>query len=109
MGCVTWLERFFSDRHLAKENFDQAELAAREMIQPIAAQLREQGWQACVGASGTVQARSLKKRSSHVTQPIDRLNNTDACEPSPVASSVLPPPISTTKRWSEPPVVWATP
>ncbi|HAI04422.1 MULTISPECIES: guanosine-5'-triphosphate,3'-diphosphate diphosphatase [Pantoea] len=56
MGCVTWLERFFSDRHLAKENFDQAEQAAREMIHPIAAQLRQQGWQACVGASGTVQA-----------------------------------------------------
>jgi exopolyphosphatase / guanosine-5'-triphosphate,3'-diphosphate pyrophosphatase len=56
MGCVTWLERFFSDRHLAKENFAQAEQAAREMIRPIAPALREKGWQICVGASGTVQA-----------------------------------------------------
>ncbi|HCX00749.1 MAG: guanosine-5'-triphosphate,3'-diphosphate diphosphatase [Pantoea sp.] len=56
MGCVTWLERFFSDRHLAKENFAAAEQAARDMIRPIAAPLRAHGWEACVGASGTVQA-----------------------------------------------------
>ncbi|MCU5772217.1 guanosine-5'-triphosphate,3'-diphosphate diphosphatase [Erwiniaceae bacterium BAC15a-03b] len=56
MGCVTWLERYFTDRHLGKENFEQAEAAARAMIQPVAAQLRTQGWQVCVGASGTVQA-----------------------------------------------------
>lgn len=56
MGCVTWLERFFSNRHLTQENFDQAEQAARDMLQPVAATLREKGWQVCVGASGTVQA-----------------------------------------------------
>jgi exopolyphosphatase/guanosine-5'-triphosphate,3'-diphosphate pyrophosphatase len=56
MGCVTWLERFFSDRNLGQENFDRAEQAAREMVRPIAPQLRQQGWQICVGASGTVQA-----------------------------------------------------
>ncbi|MEZ3501124.1 guanosine-5'-triphosphate,3'-diphosphate diphosphatase [Pantoea sp. KPR_PJ] len=56
MGCVTWLERFFSDRHLAKENFAAAEQAARDMIRPIVAPLRAHGWEACVGASGTVQA-----------------------------------------------------
>ncbi|WP_437611546.1 guanosine-5'-triphosphate,3'-diphosphate diphosphatase [Erwinia sp. V71] len=56
MGCVTWLERYFTDRHLGKDNFAQAEAAARAMIQPVAAQLRAQGWQICVGASGTVQA-----------------------------------------------------
>lgn len=56
MGCVTWLERYFTDRHLGKANFEQAELAARAMIQPIAEQLRAHGWQVCVGASGTVQA-----------------------------------------------------
>ena len=56
MGCVTWLERYFADRHLGKANFDQAEQAARAIIQPVAGRLREQGWQICVGASGTVQA-----------------------------------------------------
>ena len=56
MGCVTWLERFFSNRHLTQENFDRAEQAARDMLQPVVAALREKGWQICVGASGTVQA-----------------------------------------------------
>lgn len=56
MGCVTWLERYFSDRNLGQENFERAEQAAREMVRPIAPQLRQHGWQICVGASGTVQA-----------------------------------------------------
>ncbi len=56
MGCVTWLERYFGDRHLAKENFERSELAAHEMIKPVAQRFREHGWQVCVGASGTVQA-----------------------------------------------------
>lgn len=30
MGCVTWLERYFSDRNLGQENFERAEQAARE-------------------------------------------------------------------------------
>jgi exopolyphosphatase/guanosine-5'-triphosphate,3'-diphosphate pyrophosphatase len=56
MGCVTWLERFFSDRNLGLDNFERAEQAAREMVRPIAPHLRQHGWQICVGASGTVQA-----------------------------------------------------
>ncbi|MBI3311744.1 MAG: guanosine-5'-triphosphate,3'-diphosphate diphosphatase, partial [Serratia liquefaciens] len=56
MGCVTWLERFFTDRNLGQDNFERAEQAAREMVRPIAPQLRQHGWQICVGASGTVQA-----------------------------------------------------
>ncbi|WP_199636438.1 exopolyphosphatase [Serratia sp. PAMC26656] len=56
MGCVTWLERFFSDRNLGQENFERAEQAAREMVRPIVPHLRQHGWQICVGASGTVQA-----------------------------------------------------
>lgn len=56
MGCVTWLERYFADRSLTKENFDLAEAAAREVLLPIADVLRYHGWKVCVGASGTVQA-----------------------------------------------------
>ena len=56
MGCVTWLERYFGERQLGKTNFEQAEQAARAIIQPVAERLRTQGWQICVGASGTVQA-----------------------------------------------------
>lgn len=56
MGCVTWLERYFTDRNLAKENFDEAENAAREVLRPVMEELRYHGWKVCVGASGTVQA-----------------------------------------------------
>ena len=56
MGCVTWLERYFTDRNLAKENFDEAENAAREVLRPVMDELRYHGWKVCVGASGTVQA-----------------------------------------------------
>ncbi|ACS84018.1 guanosine-5'-triphosphate,3'-diphosphate diphosphatase [Musicola paradisiaca] len=56
MGCVTWLERYFGDRNLGAENFARAEQAARERLHPIKDALLNQGWQVCVGASGTVQA-----------------------------------------------------
>ncbi|KFC00915.1 guanosine-5'-triphosphate,3'-diphosphate pyrophosphatase [Trabulsiella guamensis ATCC 49490] len=56
MGCVTWLERYFTDRNLAQEHFDEAERAAREVLRPVADNLRYHGWKVCVGASGTVQA-----------------------------------------------------
>ncbi|WP_029684874.1 guanosine-5'-triphosphate,3'-diphosphate diphosphatase [Tatumella saanichensis] len=56
MGCVTWLDRYFTDRCLTRDNFERAEAAAREKIQQISTVLREKGWEICVGASGTVQA-----------------------------------------------------
>ncbi|MRS17373.1 guanosine-5'-triphosphate,3'-diphosphate diphosphatase [Enterobacteriaceae bacterium RIT691] len=56
MGCVTWLERFFTDRNLEQAHFDAAEQAAREVLRPVANELRTHGWKVCVGASGTVQA-----------------------------------------------------
>ncbi len=56
MGCVTWLERYFADRSLTKENFAAAEQAARDVLRPQVDELRYHGWKVCVGASGTVQA-----------------------------------------------------
>ncbi|WP_444823115.1 Ppx/GppA phosphatase family protein, partial [Vibrio parahaemolyticus] len=40
MGCVTWLERYFSDRSLTEENFSAAQTAAQEVIAPIADALK---------------------------------------------------------------------
>ncbi|WP_241622448.1 guanosine-5'-triphosphate,3'-diphosphate diphosphatase [Rosenbergiella australiborealis] len=56
MGCVTWLERYFTDRYLTRENFDRAQAAASAEIKKVKQTLITQGWQICVGASGTVQA-----------------------------------------------------
>ncbi len=56
MGCVTWLDRYFTGGHLNKHNFKLAEQAACKLLHPVASQLRAQGWEVCVGASGTLQA-----------------------------------------------------
>lgn len=69
MGCVTWLEGYFNDRSLTEENFAKAEAAAHETLKPIAPKLTEQGWQICVGASGTVQAL----QEIMITQGMDEL------------------------------------
>ncbi|MDX3772667.1 guanosine-5'-triphosphate,3'-diphosphate diphosphatase [Chromatiaceae bacterium AAb-1] len=56
MGCVTWLERYFTDQQLNEENFSQAIAAAEREIRTISGQYLTEGWQIAVGASGTVQA-----------------------------------------------------
>ncbi|CAK9886447.1 MAG: Guanosine-5'-triphosphate,3'-diphosphate pyrophosphatase [Candidatus Erwinia impunctatus] len=56
MGCVTWLSRYFANHQLTDENFTQAENAAKTKLQAVTHLLEKQHWQACVGASGTVQA-----------------------------------------------------
>ena len=56
MGCVTWLERYFSDRVLNKSNFDNAVQSAKQILSRISKQYCDLGWSRCVGASGTVQA-----------------------------------------------------
>lgn len=56
MGCVTYLERYFSDQQLSEENFQAAIVAAEVEIQKIRQDFIAEGWQIAVGASGTVQA-----------------------------------------------------
>ncbi|WP_413113031.1 guanosine-5'-triphosphate,3'-diphosphate diphosphatase [Thaumasiovibrio sp. DFM-14] len=56
MGCVTWLEQYFSDRCLSADNFAQAIQAAKAVLAPMREQYAQLGWDVCVGASGTVQA-----------------------------------------------------
>lgn len=56
MGCVTWLDRYFADQQLTEQNFTDAQQSAEQLLAPVIAPLRENGWQICVGASGTIQA-----------------------------------------------------
>jgi exopolyphosphatase / guanosine-5'-triphosphate,3'-diphosphate pyrophosphatase len=57
MGCVSYTARFFGDGRIEKKAFRQAELAAREQVQTIAARFGKEGWKEAVGSSGT--ARSI--------------------------------------------------
>ncbi|MBQ4850034.1 guanosine-5'-triphosphate,3'-diphosphate diphosphatase [Pseudoalteromonas sp. MMG012] len=56
MGCVTFLERYFSDGTLSQSNFDHAISAANQVISPIKQTYIDAGWELAIGASGTIQA-----------------------------------------------------
>jgi exopolyphosphatase / guanosine-5'-triphosphate,3'-diphosphate pyrophosphatase len=57
MGCVSYTTRFFGDGRIDKKAMKQAELAAREQVQTLAARFQREGWREAVGSSGT--ARSI--------------------------------------------------
>ena len=56
MGCVSYSLRFFEDGKVTKGAMKQAELAARNELQPIVARFARDNWQHAVGSSGTVRA-----------------------------------------------------
>ena len=57
MGCVSFTSRYFPDGKIEKKAFKQAQFAAREQVQAIAARFEKTGWREAVGSSGT--ARSI--------------------------------------------------
>jgi len=57
MGCVSYTARFFPEGRVEKKALKQAQFAAREQVQPIAARFQKTGWKEAVGSSGT--ARSI--------------------------------------------------
>ena len=56
MGCVTWLNNYFSDGKLNQHNFTQAIDAAKAVLNPQLEKYLTIGWNTCIGASGTIQA-----------------------------------------------------
>lgn len=56
MGCVTWLNNYFSDGKLNQHNFTQAIDAAKAVLTPQQEKYLILGWDTCIGASGTIQA-----------------------------------------------------
>jgi exopolyphosphatase/guanosine-5'-triphosphate,3'-diphosphate pyrophosphatase len=56
MGCVSYSLRYFEDGKITKGAMKQAELAARNELQPIVAKFTRGNWQLAVGSSGTVRA-----------------------------------------------------
>jgi exopolyphosphatase/guanosine-5'-triphosphate,3'-diphosphate pyrophosphatase len=57
MGCVSFTARFFPEGRIDKKAYKQAQFAAREQVQAIAARFEKTGWKEAVGSSGT--ARSI--------------------------------------------------
>ncbi len=58
VGCVSYSMRYFEDGKITKSAMKQAELAARNEMQPIVAKFVRGNWQQAVGSSGTVRALS---------------------------------------------------
>jgi len=56
MGCVNYSLRYFPDGKLRREDFRQAEIAARVELQPIERSYRTSGWDHAIGSSGTIVA-----------------------------------------------------
>ena len=56
MGCVTFMERYFTKGTLTENNFIAAISAAKTLLEPIQADFVCFDWQQCLGASGTPQA-----------------------------------------------------
>lgn len=53
IGCVSMSNQFFANGKITEEQFRQAELFARQEIEPIEERYRSSGWQTAIGASGT--------------------------------------------------------
>ncbi|WP_396243805.1 exopolyphosphatase [Hafnia paralvei] len=56
MGCVSFARQFFPNGTISKDNFQRAHLAAAQKLENMAWQYRIQGWQAALGASGSIKA-----------------------------------------------------
>lgn len=56
MGCVSMSRRFFDDGKIRSGRMRDAELAARQELEWVEAPYRRVGWDASVGASGTIRA-----------------------------------------------------
>lgn len=56
MGCVTFMERYFKNGALTKDNFASAKHAAHQLIDSVADGFLCFDWENCLGASGTPQA-----------------------------------------------------
>ena len=54
MGCVSYSLRYFPDGKITKSNLKQAELAARNELQTIAAEFSRGHWDMALGSSGSV-------------------------------------------------------
>ena len=57
LGCVNFTQQFFADGQISRDNFIQAEIAARTQAQTIAAAYKGK-WQEAVGSSGTARVIS---------------------------------------------------
>jgi exopolyphosphatase / guanosine-5'-triphosphate,3'-diphosphate pyrophosphatase len=56
MGCVSMTDTYFPKPVVTRRAFREALLHARQQLEPVQAELRQQGWQRAIGSSGSIRA-----------------------------------------------------
>ncbi|BBB27834.1 exopolyphosphatase [Amphritea japonica] len=56
MGCVSFNKRYFADGVISEKSFQLAVFGALRELLSIKRKYRQQGWEDCVGSSGTIKA-----------------------------------------------------
>ncbi len=56
IGCVSFMQNYFSDGQLNDKNFTQAIAAAKQQLLSLVPAYKKFGWQSVLGGSGTMQA-----------------------------------------------------
>lgn len=67
MGCVTFSRKYFPNGDITREEFRRAQHAAALELQAVREPLRAEGWERCIGTSGTVEAISQILRQMEIT------------------------------------------
>jgi len=67
IGSVAWAQRFFGDGSLAAQRFEDADAAAKSLLQQHVSQLTHHAWQQVLGSSGT--AGAISKALHQMGQP----------------------------------------
>ena len=67
MGCVSYSERYFPGGAMDKRAFREAQLAARQEIEQIAARFHREGWKETYGSSGTAKALGIILTENGIT------------------------------------------
>ncbi|CAD6511686.1 exopolyphosphatase [Candidatus Profftia tarda] len=56
MGCISFAQQFFPCGNINKKNFQNARVAAAQILENMAWKYRIQGWQEALGASGSIKS-----------------------------------------------------
>ncbi|HYH43610.1 MAG TPA: exopolyphosphatase [Burkholderiales bacterium] len=67
MGCVSFSRRYFPDGRITRGSMKEAELAARNELQPLVAGYSRKQWKEAVGSSGTVRSLAEILKSNGFT------------------------------------------
>lgn len=67
MGCVSITKKFFSDGAVTRSRLVEADIFARQKIEPVIYDYIKTGWEQCVGTSGSIRSISRVLLANDIT------------------------------------------